>query len=155
MLFRSGTDVDVAKGAGITLPKSLLTKKVNEVVILDKDGKEIVINIFNVKGEGENPGTKPEESNTSGTDESKTTSTKNEETDSTKNEESNSSSSSTEEDVKVPVAVTGLAYTGTEEASFKFSWEASEGAESYNVYLNDTFVESTIAPEYSFNSALF
>ena len=151
----NGTDRDVPKGTGITLPKSLLTKKVNEVVILDKDGKKIVINIFNVKGEGENPGTKPEESNTSGTDESKTTSTKNEETDSTKNEESNSSSSSTEEDVKVPVAVTGLAYTGTEEASFKFSWEASEGAESYNVYLNDTFVESTIAPEYSFNSALF
>ena len=149
----NGTDVDVAKGAGITLPKSLLTKKVNEVIILDKDGKEIVINIFNVKGEGENPVTKPEESKTSGTDESKTTSTKNEETDSTKNEESNSSSS-TEEDVKVPVAVTGLAYTGTE-ASFKFSWEASKGAESYNVYLNDKFVTSTVTPEYSFNSALF
>ena len=81
----NGTDRDVPKGTGITLPKSLLTKKVNEVIILDKDGKEIVINIFNVKGEGENPGTKPEESNTSGTDESKTTSTKNEETDSTKN----------------------------------------------------------------------
>ena len=151
----NGTDRDVPKGTGITLPKSLLTKKVNEVVILDKDGKEIVINIFNVKGEGENPGTKPEESNTSGTDESKTTSTKNEETDSTKNEESNSSSSSTEEDVKVPVAVTGLAYTGTEEASFKFSWNASEGAESYNVYLNDKFVASTVTPEYSFDSALF
>ena len=150
----NGTDRDVPKGTGITLPKSLLTKKVNEVVILDKDGKEIVINIFNVKGEGENPGTKPEESNTSGTDESKTTSTKNEETDSTKNEESNSSSS-TEEDVKVPVAVTGLAYTGTEEASFKFSWNASEGAESYNVYLNDKFVTSTVTPEYSFDSALF
>ncbi len=150
----NGTDVDVAKGAGITLPKSLLTKKVNEVIILDKDGKEIVINIFNVKGEGENPVTKPEESNTSGTDESKTTSTKNEETDSTKNEESNSSSS-TEENVKVPVAVTGLAYTGREEASFKFSWKASEGAESYNVYLNDKFVTSTVTPEYSFNSALF
>ncbi len=150
----NGTDRDVPKGTGITLPKSLLTKKVNEVVILDKDGKEIVINIFNVKGKEENPVTKPEESKTSGTDESKTTSTKNEETDSTKNEESNSSSS-TEEDVKVPVAVTGLAYTGTEEASFKFSWEASEGAESYNVYLNDTFVTSTVTPEYSFDSALF
>ena len=83
----------------------------------------------------------------------KTDSTKNEETDSTKNEESNSSSS-TEEDVKVPVAVTGLAYTGTE-ASFKFSWKASEGAESYNVYLNDKIVTSTVTPEYSFNSALF
>ena len=151
----NGTDRDVSKGTGITLPKSLLTKKVNEVVILDKDGKEIVINIFNVKGKEENPVTKPEESNTSGTDESKTTSTKNEETDSTKNEESNSSSSSTEEDVKVPVAVTGLAYTGTEEASFKFSWNASEGAESYNVYLNDKFVASTVTPEYSFDSALF
>ena len=58
--------MDVAKGAGITLPKSLLTKKVNEVVILDKDGKEIVINIFNVKGKEENPVTKPDESNTSG-----------------------------------------------------------------------------------------
>ncbi|MFR8106858.1 MAG: hypothetical protein ACLU74_10540, partial [Eubacterium sp.] len=150
----NGTDRDVSKGTGITLPKSLLTKKVNEVVILDKDGKEIVINIFNVKGKEENPVTKPEESKTSGTDESKTTSTKNEETDSTKNEESNSSSS-TEEDVKVPVAVTGLAYTGTEEASFKFSWEASEGAESYNVYLNDTFVTSTVTPEYSFDSALY
>ena len=135
----NGTDRDVSKGTGITLPKSLLTKKVNEVIILDKDGKEIVINIFNVKGKEENPVTKPDESKTSGTDESKTTSTKNEETDSTKNEESNSSSS-TEEDVKVPVAVTGLAYTGTEEASFKFSWKASEGAESYNVYLNDKFV---------------
>ena len=150
----NGTDRDVPKGTGITLPKSLLTKKVNEVVILDKDGKEIVINIFNIKGKEENPVTKPEESNTSGTDESKTTSTKNEETDSTKNEESNSSSS-TEEDVKVPVAVTGLAYTGTEEASFKFSWDASEGAESYNVYLNDKFVTSTVTPEYSFDSALF
>ena len=150
----NGTDRDVSKGTGITLPKSLLTKKVNEVVILDKDGKEIVINIFNIKGKEENPVTKPEESNTSGTDESKTTSTKNEETDSTKNEESNSSSS-TEEDVKVPVAVTGLAYTGTEEASFKFSWDASEGAESYNVYLNDKFVTSTVTPEYSFDSALF
>ena len=150
----NGTDRDVPKGTGITLPKSLLTKKVNEVVILDKDGKEIVINIFNIKGKEENPVTKPEESNTSGTDESKTTSTKNEETDSTKNEESNSSSS-TEEDVKVPVAVTGLAYTGTEEASFKFSWDASKGAESYNVYLNDKFVTSTVTPEYSFDSALF
>ena len=150
----NGTDRDVSKGTGITLPKSLLTKKVNEVIILDKDGKEIVINIFNVKGKEENPVTKPDESKTSGTDESETTSTKNEETDSTKNEESNSSSS-TEEDVKVPVAVTGLAYTGTEEASFKFSWKASEGAESYNVYLNDKLVKSTIAPEYSFNSALF
>ena len=150
----NGTDRDVSKGTGITLPKSLLTKKVNEVVILDKDGKEIVINIFNIKGKEENPVTKPEESNTSGTDESKTTSTKNEETDSTKNEESNSSSS-TEEDVKVPVAVTGLAYTGTEEASFKFSWDASKGAESYNVYLNDKFVTSTVTPEYSFDSALF
>ncbi|WP_370750796.1 hypothetical protein [Eubacterium sp.] len=150
----NGTDRDVPKGTGITLPKSLLTKKVNEVVILDKDGKEIVINIFNIKGKEENPVTKPEESNTSGTDESKTTSTKNEETDSTKNEESNSSSS-TEEDVKVPVAVTGLAYTGTEEASFKFSWDASKGAESYNVYLNDKFVTSTVTPEYSFDGALF
>ena len=80
----NGTDRDVSKGTGITLPKSLLTKKVNEVIILDKDGKEIVINIFNVKGKEENPVTKPDESKTSGTDESETTSTKNEETDSTK-----------------------------------------------------------------------
>ena len=100
----------------------------------------------------ESDSTKNEESDSTKNEESD--STKNEESDSTKNEESNSSSS-TEEDVKAPVAVTGLAYTGTEEASFKFSWDASEGAESYNVYLNDTFVESTITPAYSFDSALF
>ena len=100
---------DVPKGTGITLPKIFINKKVNEVVILDKDGKEIVINIFNVKGKEENPVTKPDESNTSGTDESKTAQQKNEETDSTKNEESNSSSS-TEEDVKVPVCSYRISY---------------------------------------------
>jgi len=51
----NGTSVDVSKGTGIRIPKSLLTKKVNEVVILDKDGKEVVLNVFNVNGEGEIP----------------------------------------------------------------------------------------------------
>ncbi|CDB12569.1 uncharacterized protein BN525_00498 [Eubacterium sp. CAG:192] len=51
----NGTSVDVSKGTGIRIPKSLLTKKVNEVIILDKDGKEVVLNVFNVNGEGEIP----------------------------------------------------------------------------------------------------
>ena len=152
-----------ANGYNVYLDGKLITKVDGVTYEFSKDlfaeAREYIIAVAAVNEAGE--GTKTEYKYTveskepDSTKNEETDSTKNEETDSTKNEESNSSSSSTEEDVKVPVAVTGLAYTGTEEASFKFSWEASEGAESYNVYLNDTFVESTIAPEYSFNSALF
>ena len=151
-----------ANGYNVYLDGKLITKVDGVTYEFSKDlfaeAREYIIEVAAVNEAGE--GIKAEYKYTveskepDSTKNEETDSTKNEETDSTKNEESNSSSS-TEEDVKVPVAVTGLAYTGTEEASFKFSWEASEGAESYNVYLNDTFVESTIAPEYSFNSALF
>ena len=159
-----------ANGYNVYLDGQLITKVDGVTYEFSKDlfaeAREYTIAVAAVNEAGEGTKTeykytvKPKEPDstkneeTTSTKNEETDSTKNEETDSTKNEESNSSSS-TEEDIKVPVAVTGLAYTGTEEASFKFSWEASKGAESYNVYLNDTFVESTIAPEYSFDSALF
>ena len=159
-----------ANGYNVYLDGKLITKVEGVTYEFSKDlfaeAREYIIAVAAVNEAGEGTKTEykytveskePDSTKNEETDSTKneeTTSTKNEETDSTKNEESNSSSS-TEEDVKVPVAVTGLAYTGTEEASFKFSWKASEGAESYNVYLNDKLVKSTIAPEYSFNSALF
>ena len=142
-----------ANGYNVYLDGKLITKVNGVTYEFSKDlfaeAREYIIAVAAVNEAGE--GTKTEYKYT--VESKEPDSTKNEETDSTKNEESNSSSS-TEEDVKVPVAVTGLAYTGTE-ASFKFSWKASEGAESYNVYLNDKFVTSTVTPEYSFNSALF
>ena len=151
-----------ANGYNVYLDGKLITKVDGVTYEFSKDlfaeAREYIIAVAAVNEAGE--GTKTEYKYTveskepDSTKNEETDSTKNEETDSTKNEESNSSSS-TEEDVKVPVAVTGLAYTGTEEASFKFSWDASEGAESYNVYLNDKFVTSTVTPEYSFDSALF
>ena len=144
-----------ANGYNVYLDGKLITKVDGVTYEFSKDlfaeAREYIIAVAAVNEAGE--GTKTEYKYT--VESKEPDSTKNEETDSTKNEESNSSSSSTEEDVKVPVAVTGLAYTGTEEASFKFSWDASEGAESYNVYLNDKFVTSTVTPEYSFDSALF
>ena len=151
-----------ANGYNVYLDGKLITKVDGVTYEFSKDlfaeAREYTIEVAAVNEAGEGIKTEykytVESKEPDSTKNEETDSTKNEETESTKNEESNSSSS-TEEDVKVPVAVTGLAYTGTEEASFKFSWEASKGAESYNVYLNDTFVESTIAPEYSFNSALF
>ena len=152
-----------ANGYNVYLDGKLITKVDGVTYEFSKDlfaeAREYIIEVAAVNEAGE--GIKAEYKYTveskepDSTKNEETDSTKNEETDSTKNEESNSSSSSTEEDVKVPVAVTGLAYTGTEEASFKFSWDASEGAESYNVYLNDKFVTSTVTPEYSFDSALF
>ena len=158
-----------ANGYNVYLDGKLITKVNGVTYEFSKDlfaeAREYIIAVAAVNEAGEGTKTEykytveskePDSTKNEETDSTKneeTTSTKNEETDSTKNEESNSSSS-TEEDVKVPVAVTGLAYTGTE-ASFKFSWEASKGAESYNVYLNDKFVTSTVTPEYSFNSALF
>ena len=151
-----------ANGYNVYLDGKLITKVDGVTYEFSKDlfaeAREYIIEVAAVNEAGE--GIKAEYKYTveskepDSTKNEETDSTKNEETDSTKNEESNSSSS-TEEDVKVPVAVTGLAYTGTEEASFKFSWDASEGAESYNVYLNDKFVTSTVTPEYSFDSALF
>ena len=142
-----------ANGYNVYLDGKLITKVNGVTYEFSKDlfaeAREYIIAVAAVNEAGE--GTKTEYKYT--VESKEPDSTKNEETDSTKNEESNSSSS-TEEDVKVPVAVTGLAYTGTE-ASFKFSWKASEGAESYNVYLNDKFVASTVTPEYSFDSALF
>ena len=142
-----------ANGYNVYLDGKLITKVNGVTYEFSKDlfaeAREYIIAVAAVNEAGE--GTKTEYKYT--VESKEPDSTKNEETDSTKNEESNSSSS-TEEDVKVPVAVTGLAYTGTE-ASFKFSWKASEGAESYNVYLNDKIVTSTVTPEYSFNSALF
>ena len=143
-----------ANGYNVYLDGKLITKVDGVTYEFSKDlfaeAREYIIEVAAVNEAGE--GIKAEYKYT--VESKEPDSTKNEETDSTKNEESNSSSS-TEEDVKVPVAVTGLAYTGTEEASFKFSWDASEGAESYNVYLNDKFVTSTVTPEYSFDSALF
>ena len=143
-----------ANGYNVYLDGKLITKVDGVTYEFSKDlfaeAREYIIAVAAVNEAGE--GTKTEYKYT--VESKEPDSTKNEETDSTKNEESNSSSS-TEENVKVPVAVTGLAYTGTEEASFKFSWDASEGAESYNVYLNDKFVTSTVTPEYSFDSALF
>ena len=151
-----------ANGYNVYLDGKLITKVDGVTYEFSKDlfaeAREYIIAVAAVNEAGE--GTKTEYKYTveskepDSTKNEETDSTKNEETDSTKNEESNSSSS-TEENVKVPVAVTGLAYTGTEEASFKFSWDASKGAESYNVYLNDKFVTSTVTPEYSFDSALF
>ena len=142
-----------ANGYNVYLDGKLITKVNGVTYEFSKDlfaeAREYIIAVAAVNEAGE--GTKTEYKYT--VESKEPDSTKNEETDSTKNEELNSSSS-TEEDVKVPVAVTGLAYTGTE-ASFKFSWKASEGAESYNVYLNDKIVTSTVTPEYSFNSALF
>ena len=144
-----------ANGYNVYLDGKLITKVEGVTYEFSKDlfaeAREYIIAVAAVNEAGEGTKTEykytveskePDSTKNEETDSTKneeTTSTKNEETDSTKNEESNSSSS-TEEDVKVPVAVTGLAYTGTEEASFKFSWKASEGAESYNVYLNDKFV---------------
>lgn len=57
--------------------------------------------------------------------------------------------------VMVPNAPAGLQYLGNTQLPFYFAWAKDDNAESYNVYLNGTFVGSTTDTAYNFDPKLF